>query len=97
MLSVDILKALWTAGRVLPSWDLLPRGNPPDLVKVILWHYQTAVARQRILSLAPENGLSWTPAYQVDMALGFVVKRYRCAHTAAFYYGWVPSFRMSCL
>lgn len=36
----DCSKALQTAGRALPCWDLLPRGNPPALLRVISWHYE---------------------------------------------------------
>lgn len=52
------LKLSGQLGEVLPSWDLLPCENRPDLVKVILWYYQTAADCQRILSILPENGIS---------------------------------------
>lgn len=77
------LKLSGQLGEVLPSWDLLPCENRPDLVKVILWYYQTAADCQRILSILPENGISWALQYPIAMALGFLVKRY------SFYSRWV--------
>lgn len=70
------LKLSGQLGEVLSPWDLLPCENRPDLVKVILWYYQTAADCQRILSILPENGISWVLQYPIAMALGFLVKRY---------------------
>lgn len=82
----DCSKALQTAGRVLPCWDLLPRGSPPDLLKVILWHYQTVVVECRIPSVLAQDGLGQVSGKQVAMALGFMVKRYRCSNDSFFYF-----------
>lgn len=45
----------------------------------------------------PENGHSRALGYQVAMALGFMMKRYRYAHASSFYYRWVLSLKMSSL
>lgn len=82
----DSSKALQTAGRVLPCWDLLPRGNPPALLTVILWHYQIVVAEHRIFRVLAQDGLWQVAGKRVAMALGFMVKRYRCANDSFFYF-----------
>lgn len=82
----DCNKALQTAGRVLPCWDLLPRGNPPALLKVILWHYQIVVDEHRIHCVLAQNGLQQVAGKRVAMALGFMVKRYRCSNDSFFYF-----------
>ena len=82
----DCNKALRTAGRVLPCWDLLPRGNPPALLKVILWHYQIVVDERRIRCVLAQNGLREVAGKWVAMALGFMVKRYRCSNDSFFYF-----------
>lgn len=82
----DCNKALQTAGRVLPCWDLLPRGNPPALLKVILWRYQIVVDKHRIHCVLAQNGLQQVAGKRVAMALGFMVKRYRCANDSFFYF-----------
>ena len=82
----DCSKALQTAGRVLPCWDLLPRGNPPALLKVILWHYQIVVVERRICCVLAQHGLRQVAGKRVAMALGFMAKRYRCSNDSFFYF-----------
>lgn len=82
----DCSKAVQTAGRVLPCWDLVPRGNPPDALKVILWHYPMVVAERRSCSALPQDGLRRAAGQCVAMALGFMVKRHRCSNDGLFYF-----------
>lgn len=49
-------KALQTAGRALPCWDLLPRGNRPALLEVISWLYEVAGRGIRCAGLGMGSG-----------------------------------------
>lgn len=44
------------------------------------------VAERRSCSALPEDGLWWAAGQQVAMALGFMVKRYRCSNDGFFYF-----------